>query len=141
MCYALYLSTTSKEDLAELNSDMVRFERLSDDEGRVSDLMYPQKWYVGSKSGCSCNFRHLSSVELGFGEPLDWYPEEEDDIRATAELYRVIVRLISEGNDVDALDLWEGMEQGEIKSLDVNLRTVPEKNFRLFENHHFVFEG
>jgi hypothetical protein len=141
MCYALYLSTTSKEDLAELNSDMVRFERLSDDEGRVSDLMYLQKWYVGSKSGCSCNFRHLSSVELGFGEPLDWYPEEEDDIRATAELYRVIVRLISEGNDVDALDLWEGMEQGEIKSLDVNLRTVPEKNFRLFENHHFVFEG
>ncbi len=141
MCYALYLSTTSKEDLAELNSDMVRFERLSDDEGRVSDLMYPQKWYVGSKSGCSCNFRHISSVELGFGEPLDWYPEEEDDIRATAELYRVIVRLISEGNDVDALDLWEGMEQGEIKSLDVNLRTVPEKNFRFFENHHFVFEG
>ena len=141
MCYALYLSTTSKEDLAELNSDMVRFERLSDDEGRVSDLMYPQKWYVGSKSGCSCNFRHISSVELGFGEPLDWYPEEEDDIRATAELYRVIVRLISEGNDVDALDLWEGMEQGEIKSLDVNLRTVPEKNFRFFENHQFVFEG
>ena len=141
MCYALYLSTTSKKDLAALNSDMVRFERLSDDEGHASVLKYPEKWYVGSKSGCSCNFRHLTSVELGFGEPLDWYPEEEDDIQATAELFKVIFRLVSEGNQVDCLDFWEGMERGEVKTLAVDLRTVPEKAFRFFENHQFVFEG
>jgi len=138
---ALYLSTTSKEDLAELNSDMVRFERLSDDEGPASVLMYAQEWYIGSKSGCSCNFRHLTSVELGFGEPLDWYPEEEGDIVATAELYKVIFRLVSEGNQVDCLDFWEGMERGEIKTMSVDFTTVPEKAFRFFENHHFVFEG
>lgn len=141
MCYVLYLSTTSSEDLAQLNSDLVRFERLSDDEGRASVLMYPQKWYIGSKSGCSCNFRHLTSTELGFDEPVDWYPEEEDDILAAAELYRVITRLISEGNPVDCLDFWEGTEQGEIKTLAVDLRIVPEKAFRFYENHHFVFEG
>ncbi len=104
-------------------------------------LLHSQKWYVGSKSGCSCNFRHLGSTELGFGEPVDWYPEEEDDILATAELYKVILRLVSEGNQVDCLDIWEGYERGEVKTLVVNLKVVPKEDFRFFENHHFVFEG
>jgi hypothetical protein len=141
MCYALYLSTSSKENLSELNSDLVRFAQIGDDEERAMSLLHSQKWYVGSKSGCSCHFRHLGSTELGFGEPVDWYPEEDDDILATAELYKVILRLVSEGNQVDCQDLWEGLERGEVKMVVVDLKTVPEGAFRFFENHHFVFEG
>ena len=141
MCYALYLSTTSKEDLTELNTDLVRFERIRPEDEDARDLLHSQRWYVGSKSGCSCTFRHLTSTELGFGEPVDWAPEEEDEILATAELYRAIRSIISGGFGVDLLNLWVGMERGEVTEMNIDLHSVPEAAFRLFENHHFVFEG
>lgn len=141
MCYALYLSTTSKEDLSKFNSDKVRFEQAKPQDEGTESLLHPQKWYIGSKSGCSCTFRHLTSTELGFGEPVDWAPEEEDEIQATAELYRVIKRIIAEGYKVDLLDLWVGMERGEVTKMTVDFSSIPEEGFRLFENHHFVFVG
>jgi hypothetical protein len=136
----LYLSTDSPEDLTELNSDLVLFEGLSDDDG-ADLLLYPHKWYVGSKSGCSCTFRHLVSTELGFSDPLDWVPEEEDEIQATAALYKVIAKLHSDGHKVDLLDIWESDEAAEILSVQVDLGSVPESAFRLFENHHFIFDN
>ncbi|MFI5330821.1 MAG: hypothetical protein ACHQ2F_07270 [Desulfobaccales bacterium] len=84
-------------------------------------------------------------MELGFGEPVDWYPEDADELRATAELYRVIARLVSEGYQGDCLDIWEGAGAGPRDPVDaisekvVNLEAVSETAFRLFENHHFVF--
>lgn len=142
MCYLLYLSTTSTEDLADHNSELINFQRLETaDDARLSVLENQEKWFVGSKSGCSCTFRHLSSVELGFGEPQDWFPEDEDDLKATAELYRVIARLTASGNQVDCLDIWEGADAADIKMKVVNLSTISEKTFRLFENYHFVFES
>ena len=141
MCYALYLSTTSNENLTVLNSDLVRFERVTAEDDGAATLLHPQKWYIGSKSGCSCTFRHIASTELGFGEPVDWALEELDEILATAELYRVIKHIISAGYAVDLLDLWVGMERGEVTEMTVDLLSIPEKTFRLFENHHFVFEG
>jgi hypothetical protein len=139
MCYMLYLSTDSPWDLTEFNSELLRFERLEDDEGEGT-LRNPRKWYVGSKAGCSCTFRHLVSIELGFGEPVTWAPEEEDEIQATAALYRVIVQLRSEGYKVDLLDLWEGEQMSEIPSLVVDLGAISVHEFRLFENHHFIFD-
>ena len=74
MCYSLYLSTSSSEDLAGHNSELLRLARLDGTEPEGADLLRNQeRWYVGSKSGCSCTFRHLFSVELGFGEPVDWF--------------------------------------------------------------------
>ncbi len=140
MCYSLYLSTSSREDLARWNSEFLSFQRLTGDVPEaVSLLRHPEKWYVGSKSGCSCTFRHLLSVELGFGEPVAWYPEDDDEIRTTAELYRIIARLLAQGRQVDCLDLWTGAQTGDIKELVVNMQAVKEKEFRLFENYHFVF--
>jgi hypothetical protein len=141
MCYSLYLSTNSSADLTRYNSELINFKRLdADADERLNYLRNRQRWYVGSKSGCSCTFRHLLSVELGFGEPEDWFPEEEDEVRATAELYRLIVRLVSEGHQVDCLDIWAGAAPDDLKTRAVNLNAVSEKTFRLFENFHFVFE-
>jgi hypothetical protein len=137
----IYLSTDSPEDLAESNSALVHFERINLGVENTSALKYPQRWYVGSKSGCSCTFRHLASTELGFGEPVDWAPEEEDEVLATAELYRIITRLISEGYALDAIDLWEGSEAGNVTRMNVDVNSVSERTFRFFENHYFVFEG
>ena len=139
MCYEVYLSTDSQEDLTFRNSELVRFKRVADpstDPG-ICLLDYPNSWYVGSKSECSCTFRHLYSTELGFGEPVEWYPEEQDELEATRELYATLTSLLSSGYHVDLLDRWYGAPPEDIKTIDVSLGDVPENAFRLFENHKF----
>ena len=84
MCYSVYLSTDFEGDLSQHSSALIRFEKdFTNCEPEIMDLLlYEHPWYVGSKAGCSCTFRHLSSVELGFGKPVDWYAEELDEIEA-----------------------------------------------------------
>ncbi len=82
----------------------------------------------------------MLSIELGFGEPEEWYPEDEDKLQATVELYRVIAPLVSEGYQVDCLDIWEGAVVADLKTKVVDLNAVSERAFRLFENYHFIFE-
>ena len=130
MCYSLYLSTTSKEDLTKYNSDLVRLERAKPEDEDARALLHSEKWYVGSKSGCSCTFRHLTSTELGFGEPVEWAPEEQDEILATTELYRVIRRIIFEGYSVDLLNLWVGMEREAVTVMDVDLKAIPDSSLK-----------
>lgn len=139
MCYEVYLSTNSQEDLTFRNSELVLFKRVADpstDPG-LCLLDYPQCWYVGSKSACSCTFRHLHSIELGFEEPVEWYPEEHDELEATRELYATFASLLSSGYHVDLLDRWYGTPPENIMTLDVSLSNVPANAFRLFENHKF----
>jgi hypothetical protein len=139
MCYEVYISTDSQEDLATRNSELIRFKRVTDpniDPG-MQLLDFPHHWYVGSKSQCSCTFRHLYSVELGFAEPVDWYPEEQDEIAATRELYATLTSLLSSGYHVDLLDRWYGAQPTDIVTLNVSLSDISEKAFRLFENYKF----
>ena len=138
MCYEVYLSTDSPEDLTTRNSELVRFRVVDPGTDPVIRLLdYPQCWYVGSKSECSCTFRHLHSIDLGFGEPVDWYPEEQDEIKATHELYATLSSLLSSGYHVDLLDQWNGAQPVGITTLNVSLNDVPANAFRLFENHKF----
>jgi len=141
MCYALYLSTDSQKDLTKHNSDLVRFEPiLNDDENHFTMLLKNRnKWYVGSKSGCSCTFRHLKSIELGFGEPEDWYREDQDEIDATKELFYLIEQLIFCEDQVDCISIWEGSDPEDVVKMDVQLSLLSEVSFRFFDNHHFVF--
>lgn len=142
MCYTLYLSTSGLEDLARCNSQWVHFKRLDDDDGQPPAILKnAQKWFVGSMDGCSCRFRHLADGDFAFEEPQDWMEEDEDSIRATRELYRVIASLVQNGHKVDCLDLWRETEPVEIRTAAVRLSEVSEEAFRLFENHHFLFES
>jgi hypothetical protein len=141
MCYSLYLSTSSRDDLTKYNSELLRFKQPEPaDEKWVGLLRYEHKWFVGSKSVCSCTFRHSVERESGFEEPQDWCPEDDENVRATAELYRVIRGLIGAGEQVDCLDAWYEAKGDEIKERVVTLSAVSEREFLLFENHHFVFE-
>ena len=141
MCYSLYLSTSSPEDLTKYNSELVRFKRPEPaDEKWAGLLRHEHKWFVGSKSQCSCTFRHFTSPDLGFTELLDWFPEDEDNVQATAELHRVIRVLVSAGERVDCLDAWYDAAPEAIKEMVVKFDTVSEKQFLLFEDYHFLFE-
>src|SRR5262245_50629850 len=99
MCYSLYLSTDSPANLRFLNTDLVRFQKADDYlykiPGIIDLLKFPNKWFVGSISDCSCTFRHLSAIELGFGLPEDWLGEEQVGLDATKQLYDVIVAVLS----------------------------------------------
>jgi hypothetical protein len=141
VCYLVVLSTSSDEDLSEYNNELVHFEKEIPDLAEIEKLKYQNKWYLGSKSGCSCTFRHLYSTELGFASPVDWYPEEEDEIDATLQVAKIIRQLVNQGESVDCIDIWEGNKnnQLEIKTINVNLSEVSDEAFRFMENYLFTF--
>ncbi len=141
MCYLVYLSTDFEGDLSQHNCALTRFEKdFSDIDPAVLDLLqYEHLWFVGSKAGCSCTFRHLLSIELGFGEPVEWFPEEADEIEATRLFYDVVSDLISAGHKVDCIQIWSGTKKDQIKRLAVDLDGVSRDSFRFFENHHLIF--
>lgn len=144
MCNIVYLSTDSPDDLTAHNHDLIRFDKHYDhpaDERVLPLLTLPYRWYVGSKSECSCTFRHWLTVNgsPSFGAPEDWYPEDEDEIEATKMLYRIIERLLSAGHSVECIDSWDGEDLDAIQDLDVCLGDVPIDAFRLFEGHRFRF--
>lgn len=143
MCYLVYISTDFEGNLSQHNSALISFEKdFTNCEPEIIDLLlYKYHWYVGSKAGCSCTFRHLSSIELGFGEPVYWYEEPPDEIEATKIFYDEISSLISQGNKVDCIDIWAGTKRDQIKRFEVDLSSVPKDAFRFFENHHFVFNN
>ena len=141
MCYLIYISTESSEDLSQHNSALIRFEK---DFGycapEVVDLLqYEYPWYVASKAGCSCNFRHLSSIELGFVEPVEWYEESSDEIEATRIFYDIASSLILSGKKIDCIDIWTETRKDQIQHLKVVLTSIRRDAFRFFENYHFVF--
>ncbi len=141
MCYMVYISTDSPKNLAESNSELIRFEKVTDttSEPCLSVLEFTNKWEVDSKSGCSCTFRHLyiNSIELGFSEPVDWYEEGEDELNATGQLYQVLNDIMSSGYHVDLVDRWQGAQPEDITTLEVSFNDVQRRSFRMFENHKF----
>jgi len=143
MCYLIYISTDSAEDLSQHNSALIRFEKnFGNPTPEVMDLLlYKYPWYVASKAGCSCTFRHLSSIELGFAEPVDWYEESSDEIEATRIFYDIASSLILSGKNIDCIEIWAGTKRDQIKHLEVDLLSVPRDAFRFYENHHFVFKS
>jgi hypothetical protein len=134
---------TSAEDLTVHNSELVRFTKDLPQIAEVADLRYPNKWHIGSKSGCSRSFRHLHSIELGFGEPVAWYKEALEHIEATIQLIQIIRERVAKGEGVDCIGAWEHQEMYPVAKgrLNVDLSSIKNREFRFFENHHFIFSS
>lgn len=145
MCYMLLISTDSPADLSVHNDPQITFSRELPGLPEEALLEYPQKWFVGSRHGCSCGFRHLyvGSVELGFGEPVDWYKEEAEDIEATLKFIKIIRSLVESGVRVECIDAWAHREGPTTLSgtIRVHVADITDRAFRFYENHRFVFES
>lgn len=139
MCYSIFLSTDSSRDLSAENNELLEFKRETIGEPFQSILQHEHQWYVGSKSRCSCTFRHLFSTELGFSEPVNWYPEGEDEIEATLIFIKIIRQLVDQGCKVDCLNFWNDTIGDKFDQVNVNLEIVSDEQFRFFENFHFIF--
>ena len=86
------VSTTSDLNLTKFNTDDVVFDRAMPGVPEEQLLKYKNKWYLGSSQGCSCGFRHLMTSnfeDLGFAEPEDRFPEDQDDIEATLKVVNI----------------------------------------------------
>jgi len=83
----------------------------------------------------------LSSIELSFAEPVDWYEESSDKIEATRIFYNIVSSLILSGENIDCIEIWAGTKRDQIKHLEVDLLSVSRDAFRFYENHHFVFNS
>ena len=136
------LSTDSSEDLSVHNDELVTFSRTLPPLAEVEALAHPHRWFVGSRHGCSCGFRHLyvGSVSLGFGEPQDWYPEEVEDLEATRRFLSVVKALLAAGACIDCIDAWghETDSSNLSGTIYVNFAEVSDREYRFFENHRFV---
>jgi hypothetical protein len=145
MCYQVVLSLDSPEDLSPRGDAQVAFSRELPGLPGEASLAHPHRWFVGSRHRCSCGFRHLhvSSVELGFAEPVDWYPEEPEDVQATLRFIAVVRDLVAQGARVDCIDVWQDEEGGGslAGTVEVDLGHVSDRAFRFMENHRFVFES
>lgn len=141
MCYSIYLSTDADLDLSRINSDLVHFIKESVPQRYRSLLKFPNQWFVGSKSICSCTFRHLHSIELGFCKPQNWYPEDEQAIEATLIFIKIVREVVNKGYQVDCIDIWEADSQSDIFQFIVNLDHIRDDQFRFYENHHFIFKS
>jgi len=145
MCYMVVLSTDSPVDLSGENDRLIAFSPELPDRVDADELVYPNRWFVGSAHGCSCGFRHLhgSSIELGFAEPVDWFPEEPDDVEATRKFAATVRRLVEQGARVDCIDAWDHDDPPRVAAgtVDVDLAQVSDEKFRFFENHRFVFHS
>ncbi len=140
MCYSIYLSTDSNKDLSNENNDLLHLKQ-EEIKGPIQSILKNEhQWYLGSKSICSCTFRHLHSIELGFSEPVDWYPEDDDEIAATLSFVEIARQIVEQGHQLD-IDIWEGAAEAEIKELWIDLNDLRDDEFRFFENYHFIFTG
>ncbi len=139
MCYVVFLSTSDPGDLTVHNTGLLRFSRELGSEPAIELLKHPFRWFVGSRQGCSCGFRHLSSPEIGFHTPEDWYPEDPEDLAATAEFIAVVRGLSAEGQKVDCVDTWSQTDCTLIQHMEVSVSALRDGEFRFFENYCFVF--
>lgn len=144
MCYMTILSTTAEDNLSIYNNKLVQFSIELPNIPEEKYLAFENKWFIGSQSGCSCDFRHLCSydADFNFGKPVDWYEEDEEDIEATRQVIAIIRKLIEKGASVDCVDVWaHGQQQAVSLSGDiyVNLAEIDDLAFRFIENYRFLF--
>lgn len=146
MCYMIILSTTSEADLTGCGRFAV-FSKEIPDVIEVEFLKYPHKWFLTAPEGtCSCGFRNVErwNVDLlGFGEPEEWSPEDEDDILATYEVVEVITSLLKDGDAVDSVTAWlqdEEMSHELVGDIEVKLSDVGKERFRFYDGYRFEYK-
>lgn len=138
MCYQVFISTNSTEDLSLNDCDLVKFSKDLPLQLLEESLMFENVWHIQSEAVCSCSFRHLSSIELAFGEPEDWCPEEYTHIEATKKFTQILRAMLERGIKLDCINIWQDdtLKLDEIPSMEVDLSTMKDTEFRFFENYH-----
>lgn len=162
MCYAIYLSTTTGEDLALIQNEHFRFGRVRNvHDPSLRFLKYPHVWMLFN-GNCSCGFRRaIEGVPAGSGalpgsvaivdnaglplEPEFCEPSEsacaeyEDVVAHTHAAYEELRRIVLGGDKLDLLDYWL-TDDNDLppKRLSAHVKRIPKEKFRFFTSYHMV---
>ncbi len=82
--------------------------------------------------------------DLGFAEPEDWFPEDQDDIEATLKVVNVFKTILSEGEKLECIDAWtsdSAVAPNLSGTLEINFSQIPEAAFRFIENYQHEFSN
>lgn len=144
MCHLIFFSTDCEDDLLDTPQDNYRIERPPQKvvEELEPLLAHKNTWYMGCRyGGCSCHFRNLlkESASLGFGEPEEWFKEEEDDFGPTIAAFEFFEDLIKRGHKVDVHDVWADEIPAKAKTVKVSVSKLPPSHFRFIQNLRFEF--
>jgi hypothetical protein len=142
MCYLVFISTNTEEDLADLSTGRFSFERACgpDSSSARKILKHKNLWNLLSRnSGCSCGFRHLSveSGPLEFEPPQDWAEVDPDDVISTQEVYDFFSELVDQGYSVDVVDIWNEENIEDVQSCEIHLDAISREAFHFFEGWRF----
>lgn len=140
MCYTVFFSTDSPEDLSIYSTDLMTLVHEVSNDPLLAHLQFENRWWLtDGHNCCSCEFRHQEQIEWNgrvhqhcFEEPQDWMEEDPERVEGTRLLHDVLDRLIRGGFNVDLVDSWEGKES-EILPVNVPWNTATRELFRLFE--------
>jgi hypothetical protein len=144
MCFMIILSTSSPDDLHQFNSPLLQFSKTLPGLPEELHLRHPHRWFLGSRDGCSCGFRHLDAMNesLGFAAPEDWWPEEQEDIDATRQAASAFKSLLAAGATLDCIDVWLDDDRDKVRLIEekiIDFTQIPEPGFRFIEGHRFEF--
>ncbi|MNG06522.1 hypothetical protein D3C84_897700 [compost metagenome] len=81
---------------------------------------------------------------MGFAEPVEWWPEEPEDIEATKQVVNSFHALLGEGAKLDCVDAWSSDEKADPQLAgeeNINFSVTPVSSFRFFEGHRFEFSS
>ncbi len=135
MCYMVYIASSKPIKVDEWQDDYMRVKPVESPDKEVMAYLSCENVYsVSSKMGCGCEFRIAMARDMGFTEPQDWYPESEASLTGTALIYRLLQVMAGEGARVELLSLWSDYAGGPVRSEEIDLQTIGEKSFRMFEN-------
>lgn len=142
MCNTIYLSTTSEQNLAELNSKHCQFEKFAFDQDReiVELLAYPARWFLSVHGGCSCHFRHYISRDHPplFDEPQEWAEEDADEVESTRWAYDHFKSIVEAGYQLDIVDVWSDTAAEDVLTIEISLSEVGRESFRFIEAGRLV---
>ncbi len=136
MCFVLYVGTEKPLPLIEWKKEApgISVEALSERQLAIkAHFSMPVVQYVGSTSGCGCDFPHWEIIQ-GQVLPEDFDPRDEDEKKSNQENVAALLKLLRESGE----EHWEiyGVWDGDFVESPVTVKSITLEDI---EKRHFFF--
>lgn len=142
MCYVTYVALSRPFPVPEpgalLAIRSVAVGKEPDEVVQENWFSLPHIYYLGSSTGCSCEFRYWDA-DFGFCPPQDWASEVPKDskIRATVLIAQWLRQAVAEGITAEIIAHWNGEPLPEAV-LSVNMDRMKNEEFVLVTDKKMI---
>jgi len=145
MCFVLYVGTTNPLPRREFDKDSLDLsvESLTDRDAAIKHYFSkPEVQYVGSTTGCGCDFPH-ATLQNGRWPEIEYHDEdvEKDELDNAREVSdrqncKALIALLRTTGDemVELYGVWDGdFAKAPQAQEDISIHGLLDRNFRLKE--------